>query len=98
MTDQEMTDQEIIEVVSAHKEGKTIQYRERRDRAWITYSHNDVLYWNFVCYEYRVKPEPITYYANVYPGETTFYSTLESANEHATDRRIRCAKLVEVLD
>jgi hypothetical protein len=90
-----MTDQEIIDVVSAHKEGKIIQYRGRGAITWIT---THVCQWYFADYEYRVKPEPITCYANVYPHETTFYSTLKGANEFAGDGRIRCVKLVESSD
>lgn len=66
-----MTDDEIIAVVQAHKEGKQIQAvgvcEGDRDINW-----RDVhlFYWDFQHYNYRVKPEPRKpreWWAEVYP-------------------------------
>lgn len=50
-----MTDEEIIAVVTAHKEGKTIEVSVNYADDWgITRSP----VWDFEKYNYRVKPEP----------------------------------------
>jgi hypothetical protein len=52
-----MTDDEILEVVQAHKEGKKIQIRWKdTDVSWIAMSHDPN--WDFVNVDYRVAPEP----------------------------------------
>lgn len=50
-----MTDEEIIAVVTAHKEGKTIEFSLLGGEYWTitTFPH-----WDFIRYNYRVKPEP----------------------------------------
>lgn len=56
-----MTDQEIIEVVTAHKEGKKIQYRLKYDYPeldWLNLPVEETIYWNFIKTDYRVAPEP----------------------------------------
>ena len=63
-----MTDDQILEVVQAHKEGKQIQCSKRISiPVWGTgpdgnWSDCGVLgstiIWNFIEYDYRVKPEP----------------------------------------
>ena len=57
-----MTDDEIIAVVQAHKEGKKIQNRyamqpgeANRYNEWIAIDNPS---WNFFNYDYRVAPEP----------------------------------------
>ncbi len=51
-----MTDDEIIAVVQAHKEGKPIQSRHMNDPYWM--NNPTEFQWNFGVYEYRVAPEP----------------------------------------
>lgn len=52
-----MTDDEILTVVQAHKEGKQIQGKCRRlSNIWVDVVGE--LTWDFVDKEYRVKPEP----------------------------------------
>jgi hypothetical protein len=56
-----MTDDQILEVVAAHKEGKKIQSRVRGnglrpEEGWG--SPSDKPDWNFYCWDYRVAPEP----------------------------------------
>lgn len=48
------TDEEIISVVTAHKNGKKIQAREGGD--W--FDDPDPV-WNFTQFDYREKPEPM---------------------------------------
>ena len=51
-----MTDDEIIEVVRAHKEGKQIQWSHPSKRDWYTFEGQPE--WNFAQFTYRIKPEP----------------------------------------
>lgn len=51
-----MTHDEMIAVIQAHKAGKAI---EVRDRGWpIAHWGASDPNWNFLCYDYRIKPEP----------------------------------------
>lgn len=62
-----MTHDEMIEVIKAHKEGKTLQCRPKctgkRDYPWQDLQKGPV--WNFQNLEYRAKPEPMVCYARV---------------------------------
>lgn len=53
-----MTTKEMIAVMQASEEGKTIQFRRsfRPEMAWI--DHENAA-WNWAEFEYRVKPEPM---------------------------------------
>ncbi len=51
-----MTDDEILEVVQAHKEGKRIEYALKTRCTWVLESHPPL--WDFLKYDYRVAPEP----------------------------------------
>lgn len=55
-----MTPDQIIEVVTAFKNGKKIESRNKVIGGW-TDSNPD---WNFFCFDYRVKPEPIELWVN----------------------------------
>lgn len=48
-----MTDEEIIAVVSAHKEGKQIQQRSKGTKDW---HDTDSPNWNFYVLDYRIAP------------------------------------------
>lgn len=55
-----MTHDEMIEVIAAHRDGKTIQYKAKKnaDVEW-----NDSCrfpLWDFSFHDYRIKPEPLT--------------------------------------
>lgn len=52
-----MTDQEIIDIVTAHKEGKTIEYKRKGldNIGWHVYCPNPM--WDFRNFNYRVKEE-----------------------------------------
>jgi hypothetical protein len=52
-------------VMQAFLDGKTIQRRRNTADAWLT----DISgVWDFVMYEYRVKPEPREFWVNWYTG------------------------------
>jgi len=68
-----MSDDEIIAVVQAHKDGKQIQYRGLSPyHQWHNCRDNSPL-WNFPDLCYRVKPEPLECWANIYAGRYTHY-------------------------
>jgi len=52
-----MTDQEIVDVVRAHMEGKKIEIRDKEIGVWMTHEPFK-LGWNFVDLDYRVAKEP----------------------------------------
>lgn len=53
-----MTNDEIIAVVTAHKNGKQIQHRIKAGCEWVTFPEGQMPVWNFEMHDYRVKPEP----------------------------------------
>lgn len=64
-----MTHDEMIEVIKAHKEGKKLQCRPKRsgkfEPPWMDFEEGEEPVWNFQYVEYRVKPEPLVFYARV---------------------------------
>jgi len=64
-----MTHDEMIEVIKAHKEGKKLQCRPKRsgkfEPPWMDFEEGEEPVWNFQYVEYRVKPEPLTFYARI---------------------------------
>lgn len=59
-----MTHDEMIAVIQAHKEGKTIECRQRTHlETKGSWQIVPVPSWSFSSYEYRVKPEPAVIYA-----------------------------------
>lgn len=57
-----MTPDQIIEVVTAFKNGKKIECRNKVCGTWVDATPD----WNFYHYDYRVKPEPMELWVNVY--------------------------------
>lgn len=58
-----MTPDQIIEVVTAFKNGKKIEYYVKISRQWKEITDPS---WNFNDYKYRVKPEPMELWVNLY--------------------------------
>lgn len=85
-----MTPDQIIEVVTAFKNGKKIESRNKVIGGW-TDSNPD---WNFFCFDYRVKPEPMELWVNVYEsGDHYVYTAKEKALLHAHKHCLRKAVL-----
>ena len=63
-----MTHDEMISVIQAHKEGKTIEYI-RKNLSNPVYEITENPCWNFTTYDYKVKPEdkysPFTFDTNL---------------------------------
>ncbi len=84
--------EEMIEVLKAAAEGKTIQARYDGNATWGDIEGHEPV-WDFSFYEYRVKPEQVTVYVNVY--ETDYgshwsycYPTGEAARFAANDPKV----------
>lgn len=92
-----MTLDEMIVVLTAAKEGKKIQYKNRcGDGRWKSAGHP---MWQFTDCEYRVAPEPREWWINVYPASTcNAYRSQDLADSHQFSGRIECIHVHEVLD
>lgn len=89
----------MIAVLTAYKEGKTIQSRKRRHRDW-RISTGGYFLWDFFTYEYRVKPEPRTIWVPILPeGQmgTCYAPSQESASNNFPWAH-SFAKFVEVIE
>lgn len=51
------TTEEMVAVMTAYKEGKTIEYK-KHEGIPSDWTDNDTPSWNWALYDYRVKPEP----------------------------------------
>lgn len=65
-----MTHDEMIAVIQAHKEGKQIEYRTINPESPWVYVKNPK--WDFPQIEYRVKPEPRTFWLVSTPAGAHF--------------------------
>lgn len=92
-----MTHDEMIEVIQAHKEGRTIQARHRKKHPWGDVPNPS---WNFFEVQYRVKPEPKKLWVNFYGDIIYTHESKEAALSHAGgDRLTRTAvPFVEVTE
>jgi hypothetical protein len=89
-----MTDDEIIAVVKAHKEGKEIEGRSFEDREWFS----AIPTWNFEVCEYRVKPEPLVCWVVRYDDGSigyAVYATEKHAQDVAISNQGVAVKMVE---
>ncbi len=89
-----MTHDEMIAVIAAHKDGKTIQIKGNISGEW---NDADSPRFNFVQCTYRIKPEPLVLWG-VYCGADLFYVTSKESDAKTAyttvdDRRIK--KFVE---
>lgn len=85
-----MTPDQIIEVVTAFKNGKKIEARHKIMGDW----HVAIPAWDFHQFDYRVKPEPMELWVNVYEsGDHYVYTAKEKALLHAHKHCLRKAVL-----
>lgn len=104
-----MSIDEMIAVLQVYKAGKKIQLASRNSnpRKWCTVSPLNHEF-NFISYDYRVKPEPLVIYANVYTDFDRGGERIGNAISHireevlaangACDAVRRGAKFVEVIE
>ena len=57
-----MTHDEMIDVITHHKNGGKVEYFSDEDNGWF---EADYPVWNFEDTKYRPKPEPMTIYAEI---------------------------------
>ena len=77
-----MTHDEMIAVIAAHRDGEAIQIRGHGDSPWTEVQDGDSPRWLFALCDYRIKPEPLECWVNVYgDGSSTSYRTEERARQ-----------------
>jgi len=69
-----MTHDEMIAVITHHKNGGKVEYRDCEKSAWRE-CHKPI--WDFRFFDYRAKPEPLVLWVTVTPDGSR-YSTHES--------------------
>ena len=92
-----MNTEEMIKVMQAYEDGKTIEVRclelfDRED----TYSYASSPAWNWLSYEYRVKPVKLQPVYAIYNDDGTLYN-YSNLSEVMRDASIRSGKEVVVL-
>ena len=91
-----MTHDEMIAVIQHHKNGGKIEVRYRGGRIW---EADENPLWNFYCFDYRIKPEPVEMWAVEWEsGNITYYLSKKSAEEDFKEMSgtVRMFKLKEV--
>jgi len=91
-----MTEQEMIDVLQAHLDGKTIQIKAG-DIGWVDLESPN---WNFAGSKYRVKPTPREFWINVYDGHPLamyVHRSKESADKENSARK-ECIHVIEVTE
>lgn len=73
-----MTDQQKIDVFTAHIKGKTVQYRAigANPAKWYDIDRPS---WDFQASEYRVKPEPKILWKVIFRDKSVFFTEDEAA-------------------
>ena len=90
--------------MQAALDGKEIEVRNypyEDGCRWNAYS-TEMLVWNWPNVDYRIKPEPMEFWVNIYnyPTDTPFgtHKTKAQAIDSASDKVIKTIKMREVLD
>lgn len=92
-----MTHDEMIAIIKAHKDGKTIEIK----RLGHSFDQWFIRNWSqpnfdFSTYEYRVKKEPVVVYVN--PNRPNLSFTQEEFDKLGVEHKSRLAKFVEVME
>lgn len=90
--------------IQAFAEGKDVQYRYaapgRFGREWLSINDGSGIFAD-PNFEFRIKPEPREFWINVYSGppcDLMIHSTKKRADEEASDDRLECIHVREVVD
>ena len=90
---------EKIEVMQAALDGKEIEFRLNEGDRWMTCNKPSAPSWDWPYVDYRIKPEPLEGWCNIYGSHAFgFYETKEEAEEAASSNVIKTIKLREVTD
>lgn len=98
-----MSPEEMIVVIAAQSQGKTIEGRTKKGGEWIKVNHTDYGF-NFCDWEYRIKPEPLeprVIWVNEYPSGCRWgmpASSEKCAREHKGTNAIATRKFIEVIE
>jgi hypothetical protein len=85
-----MTHDEMIAVIAAHRDGKTIQFRTVETECDWRDIESPV--WDFQSSDYRIKPEPLECWVNVYEhGTNTVFESKVMAEAAAQSYALRVA-------
>jgi hypothetical protein len=92
-----MTHEEMIALIEAHRDGKTIQYRLTPTAQWRDRTLSGIDF-NFAEIEYRIKPtEPVTAFGVIDEGELFLFHHEEEAKADVARNGGRIIKLIEEL-
>ncbi len=91
--------EELIEINKAVRQGKTIQ-SFGASRKWVDIgipASNNPLDWNLTYFRFRVKPELVEGWVNVYPDVTSgIHPSKEDADRASSGNRVRVIHIREV--
>jgi hypothetical protein len=79
----------MIAVIAAHRDGKAVQCKYHSARAQWNDTENPV--WSFELFDYRIKPEPLECWVNVYNTCLNSHWTEADAKAHAGETALRIA-------
>ena len=89
---------EAIRILLAMQEGKEIQAMVK-DTGWNKRDVSADVMPNFQYFTYRIKPEPLEFWVNVYPhGSACLHETEKLAIQHRSDGVSRTIKVIEVIE
>jgi len=92
---------EKIEVMQAALDGKEIDVKHRVADDWTTASGEGIEF-SWGEYDFRIKPEPIEFYVNIYNYMEDLpcgaHKTLKEAQDKASHKIIRTVKVREVIE
>lgn len=95
------TTKEMIEVMQAFVDGKSVEYQMLGDEVWHERRVEEQWdsYWNWGDYDYRIKKMPRECWVNVYDGYFgNAWETKEEADEAAGKSRTDCLRVREVIE
>lgn len=85
-----------ILVMQAHMEGAELQCRKAG--GFPVWECADAVVWDWLRYDYRIKPVPREWWANIYGSCAVMHETKESADSRADNGRTDCIRVREVLE
>ena len=89
-----MTHDEMIAVITHHKNGGELECRCKGDGVWIIEGHLDARGFNFADFDYRAKPEPLVLFIATDSNERVIYADKSKPLSHDLSMKVR--KFVEV--
>ena len=89
-----MTHDEMIAVITHHKNGGKVEYMGRAENTWASVKGDPI--WNFAAHDYRIKPEPMVIFAEVsYINGELLRASIEPMFHHGDNTTIK--KFIEAL-